>query len=204
MKIIWNEVTWYSKLIAVILFLATFFVAFYLGGENQKIKNLNLSEINTIKKEEGSNLNKTKDGKYCFYRKQIATINEPYSSEESIVLNILNNKVSGVKTGIQNGPDLNNGYRGTLEGTINNNEIELTFAYEVEGSKGKEVEIYTFEGEDLIKLRYVLIDNFDGKLVPDRSSEPKQLIYSKSNCEIENQKVDKKQEILNSNFELAS
>lgn len=31
MKIIWNRVTWYSKLAAVIVFLATFGVAFWLG-----------------------------------------------------------------------------------------------------------------------------------------------------------------------------
>lgn len=31
MKIEWNRVTWYSKLIAVIVFVGTFFVGFWLG-----------------------------------------------------------------------------------------------------------------------------------------------------------------------------
>ncbi len=31
MKIEWNRVTWYSKLLAVVVFLATFVVAFNLG-----------------------------------------------------------------------------------------------------------------------------------------------------------------------------
>ena len=31
MRIEWNRVTWYSKLAAVIVFLATFAVAFWLG-----------------------------------------------------------------------------------------------------------------------------------------------------------------------------
>ena len=31
MKIVWNKVTWYSKLLAVIIFVATFALAFYLG-----------------------------------------------------------------------------------------------------------------------------------------------------------------------------
>ena len=32
MKIEWNRVTWYSKLLAVVVFLATFAVAFWLGA----------------------------------------------------------------------------------------------------------------------------------------------------------------------------
>lgn len=202
MKIIWNKVTWYSKLLAVILFVATFFLGFYFRGEFQKIKNTPIPEIKEFTKEEKVVVNEIRDGKYCFYRKQVATDTEPYSSEESIVLNILNNKITGTKTGVQSGPGVSNGYKGSLEGFAKDNEMTLTFSYLVEGSSGKEIEIYTFEGEDLVKLRYVLIDNFDGELVPDRSSELKKLVYSKSNCEIENQKVDRKEEILNSDFEL--
>jgi hypothetical protein len=35
MKIVWDRVTWYSKLLAVIVFLATFAIAFYLGRAYQ-------------------------------------------------------------------------------------------------------------------------------------------------------------------------
>jgi hypothetical protein len=203
MKINWHEVTWYSKLIAVILFVATFFLGFYFGTESQKIKNTPIPEIKEIvvvpKKEV-----KIADGKYCFYRKQIATEAEPYSSEESVVLNILNNIVTGTKTGVQSGPGVSNGFKGSLTGSVKDGEIEVVYAYTVEGSSGKEVEIYTFEGIDLTKLRYRLIDNFDGELTPDRLDELKRLVYVKSNCEVENQKVEKKENILNSDFELAS
>jgi hypothetical protein len=70
--------------------------------------------------------------------------------------------------------------------------------------QGKEIEIYDFKTDVLTKLRYVLIDNFTGELVPDRTGEPSRVIYNKSNCELENQKVEKKENILNSDFELAS
>ena len=38
MKIEYNKVTWYSTLIAVILYVGTFFFAFYLGEQVQLIK----------------------------------------------------------------------------------------------------------------------------------------------------------------------
>lgn len=36
-KIVWNQVTWYSKLLAVLVFLATFAIAFNLGILSEKI-----------------------------------------------------------------------------------------------------------------------------------------------------------------------
>lgn len=204
MPIEFHKVTWYSKLLAAILFVATFGIGFYLGGENKDIKNSPVIEVKEFKKEEVVVVNKIEDGKYCFYRKQLATEAEPYSAEESIVLNILNNIVKGTKTGVQSGPGVSNGFQGSLTGTVENGEIEVVYAYTVEGSNGKETEIYTLEGQDLIKLRYRLIDDFTGHLTPDRTGEPTKIIYSKSNCEVENQKVEKKQEILNSDFDLAS
>ena len=33
MKIEWNKVTWYSKLLAVLLFIATFYIGFWLGTQ---------------------------------------------------------------------------------------------------------------------------------------------------------------------------
>jgi len=38
MKIQWNKVTWYSKLIAVVLFIAVFFLGFYLGREYEEAR----------------------------------------------------------------------------------------------------------------------------------------------------------------------
>ena len=38
MKIEYNKVTWYSKLAAVILFLITFYIAFYAGAQFQALK----------------------------------------------------------------------------------------------------------------------------------------------------------------------
>jgi membrane-bound inhibitor of C-type lysozyme len=32
MKIEWNKVTWYSKLVAVVLFVGVFYLGFYIGG----------------------------------------------------------------------------------------------------------------------------------------------------------------------------
>jgi hypothetical protein len=37
MKIVWNKVTWYSKFLALIVFILTFWVAFYFGIQFQKI-----------------------------------------------------------------------------------------------------------------------------------------------------------------------
>ena len=37
-KIEWNKVTWYSKLLAVFVFLGTFYIAFNLGREDQALK----------------------------------------------------------------------------------------------------------------------------------------------------------------------
>lgn len=39
-EIEWNKVTWYSKLLAVILFVAVFFLGFYLGAEFGKINSM--------------------------------------------------------------------------------------------------------------------------------------------------------------------
>lgn len=45
MKIVWNKVTWYSKLIAVVLFVCTFFLGFWLGMQYQTVQQNN-STIN--------------------------------------------------------------------------------------------------------------------------------------------------------------
>lgn len=37
-KIEWNKVTWYSKLLAVLLFFIVLLIGFYLGSEFQKLQ----------------------------------------------------------------------------------------------------------------------------------------------------------------------
>jgi hypothetical protein len=37
MPIIWNKVTWYSQVIAIILFVVVLIIGFYFGKEYQKI-----------------------------------------------------------------------------------------------------------------------------------------------------------------------
>src|SRR3989344_203666 len=109
-------------------------------------------------------------GEYCFTRTQKATKDAPYNVEEHIVLNFDDSRVTGTKRGTQNGPNMNNGYEGTLEGSIIENEMELTYAYTIEGSQNRELEVYTFTNEDLVKKRWALKDKIiNGKsiLVPD-------------------------------------
>ena len=49
MKIEWNKVTWYSKLLAIIIFVATFYVGFVLGNLKEKVNNINNPERSFIK-----------------------------------------------------------------------------------------------------------------------------------------------------------
>ncbi len=55
MKIEWNSVTWYSKLLAIIVFVATFWLAFCFGVQYEKIVEFNKvikkneTEVSTIK-----------------------------------------------------------------------------------------------------------------------------------------------------------
>lgn len=44
MKIIWNKVTWYSKLVAVIIFVLTFCAGFYLGEQKGALDNVNFTD----------------------------------------------------------------------------------------------------------------------------------------------------------------
>lgn len=47
MTIEWNKVTWYSKVLAMVLFVATFSLAFYFGQEFEKLKLM--SPVESIK-----------------------------------------------------------------------------------------------------------------------------------------------------------
>ncbi len=128
-------------------------------------------------------------GHYCFARTQVATTDAPYSVEEHVVLNFDGTSVTGTKHGTQAGPDMTNGYQGTLVGakTANQttNEMELIYAYTVEGAKNKELEVYTFNKDNLVKERWVLKDakiNGASILVPDYVGDPTLITYQPEPC----------------------
>lgn len=175
MNIEWNKVTWYSKLVAVILFTATFYLGFNLGKESEKIR----IENEVLPMEEI--VVESRDGKYCFVYNHSATEEEPYKTSENVSLEILGDKVSGSKSGTQEGPDMTNGYQGSIEGSIIGNTIEVVFSYVVEGSAGKELEIYELEGDSLKKRHYQLKEG-KGMLIPDKEKELESIYYSKVSC----------------------
>ena len=124
-------------------------------------------------------------GKYCYVRKQEATTEAPYSAEEHITLNYDGRKVSGVKTGTQAGPDMTNGYEGTLEGLNMDGEMELTYAYTVEGSQNRELEIYAYIDGKLTKKRWPLKEvkiNDHKILAPTYAGEPTLMTYETEEC----------------------
>jgi hypothetical protein len=122
------------------------------------------------------------DGQYCFSRSQEATTTEPYQVKENIVFNIKGDVVTGTKNGTQNGPDMTNGYTGDLKGSISGNNMELTYSYTIEGSNGKELEVYQFQNGLLIKKRWVLVDE-GGVLMPDKIEDPKIIYYTEDKCQ---------------------
>jgi hypothetical protein len=139
----------------------------------------------------------------CYGRTQTATTDAPYSVEEYVVLNFDGVHVTGTKKGTQAGPDMTNGYEGTLEGFMNEfatekeyiQQLELTYDYTVEGSHNRELEVYTFRclpesqseaGCDLVKNRWALTESkINGRsiLVPDYKGDPTLITYEKETCQ---------------------
>ena len=62
MKIEWNKVTWYSKAIAVLVFIATFFIGLECGLLYQQAKDLSSVSLN-VAGQSASILNTTSTGK---------------------------------------------------------------------------------------------------------------------------------------------
>lgn len=122
-----------------------------------------------------------KNGRQCYSYKHDATTNAPYATTEFIDMTINGSSVIGTKTGTQKGPDMNNAYQGTLEGTLDKNTIITIFSYKIEGSQGKEKEIYKANETGLEKLRYPLIEEA-GILVPDTAKKFNTFLYSKVGC----------------------
>lgn len=121
------------------------------------------------------------DGKYCFSRYHEATKTEPYKTQEDIVINVKGEVVTGTKKGTQAGPDMTNGFWGDLNGSYKNNLLELVYSYTVEGSKGKELEIYEYKNNLLNKMFWPLTEK-NHILTPDRIGEPKITSYIEKNC----------------------
>jgi len=120
-------------------------------------------------------------GEICFSYNQKATGDLPYTVAEEITLSIENGMVSGTKTGSQFGPDMTNGYTGTLSGVFENPSLSVVYSYEIEGSAQKEKELYTLSARSLVKHRYSLVEQGD-MLVPDRESEPRDVVFTKVSC----------------------
>lgn len=117
----------------------------------------------------------------CYRYQRAATSDAPYTVDEAIRIVVDGNEVTGVKTGTQSGPDMTNGYQGTLTGTISNNILTAVFDYEIEGSSNKEQELYAVTENTLVKHRYPLVEN-DAILIPDTSKLFNEVVYVQEKC----------------------
>lgn len=123
------------------------------------------------------------EGRNCFMYQHEATKDEPYKVSETIDINVAGGVVSGTKKGTQAGPDMTNGYEGSLKGTLDKDVVDVVFSYVIEGSANKEKEIYLVKKDILEKLRYPLIES-KNMLIPDTSKEYKTLDYIRVDCVI--------------------
>lgn len=122
------------------------------------------------------------DGRQCYSYSHEATADAPYSVQEFLDITIVGKNVTGKKTGTQSGPDMTNGYEGTISGTLENNTITALFAYMIEGSKNTEQELYSGSKVGIEKLRYPLVEK-NNMLVPDTTKEFTALSYARVECE---------------------
>lgn len=164
-------------LIIFILIIILGFVAYFFY-----FKNKNISLINNVDTTfEVQKVLTLEDGRQCYTYSHEATPDAPYTTTEFIDITINGKVVTGTKNGTQNGPDMTNGYTGIIAGTLENNGITDVYSYIIEGSKGKEKEIYKAGLVGLEKLRYPLIDQ-KGVQVPDTTKPFKVLIYGRVGC----------------------
>ncbi len=123
---------------------------------------------------------------YCFVYKQAATDDAPYAVEEHMSLTRVRGDITGTKEGTQMGPDMSNGYTGTLAGSAKEEgSFELVYSYTIEGSKNKELEIYNIQGESIVKKRYPLSEgkyNGINMLIPDQTKTSNSIVYTPEEC----------------------
>lgn len=143
----------------------------------------NIIKSNPLKTFDISKVSILKDGRQCYTFDHQAITAEPYTVNEFLDLTISGTKVTGNKTGTQKGPDMTNGYSGTIVGTLNNDMINDVFSYTVEGAKNKEAEIYRGRTDQIgiEKLRYPLIEK-GGILTPDTTKEFNAMLYARVGC----------------------
>jgi hypothetical protein len=125
------------------------------------------------------------DGRHCYAFNHEATKDAPYTVNEFLDITINGKNVSGTKTGTQSGPDMTNGYTGTITGILEKDTITSVFAYTIEGSSNKEQEIYRAGLTGIEKLRYPLKEAKE-MLVPDTTGEVKILTYAQVVCTASN------------------
>lgn len=118
---------------------------------------------------------------HCYAYNQKATPNAPYAVDEYVSIVMKDDEISGTKKGTQSGPDMTNGYEGTLVGSKNGDTVTLLFSYIIEGSSGVEKEIYKFVEMGIEKWRYPLIEE-DGILVPNLAEDYEALLYEMIDC----------------------
>ena len=121
------------------------------------------------------------NGRQCYTYSHEGTTDEPYTVNEFIDMMIQGTKVTGTKKGTQSGPDMTNGYTGTITGILNNNTITSVYSYIVEGSANREQEIYKASKTGIEKLHYPLVEK-SGMLVPDTTKEFNILLYARVGC----------------------
>lgn len=162
-------------IIPILIILAVLVVGFFIlrGRESNNISSTGISD---------QLLSDSYDSRSCYEYTHAATTNEPYTNYELVDVTREGDAITGTKKGTQSGPDMNNGYEGSITGTINNDMINVIFSYVIEGSSQKEKEIYRVGEDSLTKLRYVLVEE-SGVLVPDLSSSLKELVYKKVACQ---------------------
>jgi hypothetical protein len=122
---------------------------------------------------------------YCFGRLQEATADAPYRVEEHMSLTRVRGDITGTKSGTQAGPDMTNGFTGTMTGEAKDGYLQFIYAYTIDGSKQKELEVYRINGADLVKQRYTLdLAKKDGEevLIPNLSSTPTLITYTAEAC----------------------
>ena len=118
---------------------------------------------------------------YCYAYHQTSTPSAPYTVDEYLSIIMKGDEISGTKKGTQSGPDMTNGYEGTLVGLKDGDTATLLFSYIIEGSSGVEKEIYKFVEMGIEKWRYPLVE--EGEiLVPDTTKAYSALLYQMIDC----------------------
>jgi|GEM_PF-2283065 len=121
------------------------------------------------------------DGRNCYAYSHAATAEAPYTVNEWLDITLASGKVTGTKSGTQKGPDMTNGYNGTIAGSVEGGKLNAIFSYIVEGSANREQEIYLPYKDGLEKYRYPLLDK-GIILVPDETKAYTKLQYVHADC----------------------